>query len=61
MYNAMKNGVFWDVNIPEDAILLSHCRENLKSYMYKAIFVGKYKEFDSECESKKDTSSIQMA
>jgi hypothetical protein len=35
----MKNGVFWDVtprgsclNIPEDTILHSHRRENLKSY-----------------------------
>jgi hypothetical protein len=33
----LKNGVFWDVtpfrrNIPEDAILHSHRRENLKSY-----------------------------
>jgi hypothetical protein len=38
----MMNGVFWDVtqvltratrrNIPEDAILHSHRRENLKSY-----------------------------
>jgi hypothetical protein len=40
----MKNGVFWDVtpcgscrscsNIPEDAILHSHCCENLNSYMH---------------------------
>jgi hypothetical protein len=39
----MKNGVFWDVtqldlcssqcNIPEDAILHSHCREKLKPYI----------------------------
>jgi hypothetical protein len=31
----MKNGVFWDVtrrNIPEDAILHNHRRENFKSY-----------------------------
>jgi hypothetical protein len=41
---AMKNGVFWDVtpcgscknqqrNIPEDGILHSHCRENLRAYI----------------------------
>jgi hypothetical protein len=40
----MKNGVFWDVivltratrrNIPEDTILHSHRRENLKSFKEK--------------------------
>jgi hypothetical protein len=32
-----KNGVFWDVTpgIPEDAILHSHRRENVKSYRFQ--------------------------
>jgi hypothetical protein len=47
-WNIRKNGVFWDVtpvltpptglNTPEDAILHSHRRGNLKSYV-------EYKEF----------------
>jgi hypothetical protein len=44
----LKNGVFWVLtrttrrNNPEDTILHSHRRENLKSYMKNAVFWGYY-------------------
>jgi hypothetical protein len=35
-------------NIPEDTILHSHCRENLKSY--RIMFCFKFGDFYIECE-----------